>query len=294
MEAKDAGVGDRGAATVDGILGRYVETPAGRMHYVDEGEGEAILFVHGTPTWSYEWRHVIRALRSSYRCVAPDHLGFGYSDRPSDFAYTPEAHAAQLERFVDGLGLERFTLVVHDFGGPIGLPQALWHAGRVKRLVVMNTWMWSLVDDPAIRRPARLLGGAFGRWLYERANASLRILMPAAWGDRSTLTPEIHRAYLDRFPDAASRGRVLWPLAKSLLGSTAFYDAQWGARESLQGIPSLLVWGMKDRALGARHLERWRSVLPEARVAEMTRSGHWPQETEPDRVIAVLASFLRE
>ena len=245
-----AAVGDRGAATMDRISGRYVETPAGRMHYMDEGEGEAVLFVHGTPTWSYEWRHVIRALRGGYRCVAPDHLGFGYSDRPTDFAYTPEAHAAQLERFVAGLALERFTLVVHDFGGPIGLPQALWHAGRVKRLVVMNTWMWSLADDSAIRRPARLLSGASGRWLYERA--------------------------------------------KSLLGSTAFYEAQWAARESLRGIPSLIVWGMKDRTFGPRHLERWRSVLPEARVVEMTRSGHWPQETEPDRVIAALESFLRE
>src|SRR5262245_29007208 len=96
---------------------RFLDLPAGRLHYVDEGAGPPILFVHGTPTWSYEWRHLIRTLSARWRCVAPDLLGFGLSERPTTFTYAPEAHAAVLAPFVERLGLERLTLVVHDYGG---------------------------------------------------------------------------------------------------------------------------------------------------------------------------------
>ncbi|MGD8404985.1 MAG: alpha/beta fold hydrolase [Anaerolineales bacterium] len=87
------------------------------MHYVDEGEGEPLLFIHGTPTWSFESRHLIRALSHTHRCIAPDHIGFGLSDRPPGFSYTPEAHADNLEYFVEQLDPDFFVLVVHDFGG---------------------------------------------------------------------------------------------------------------------------------------------------------------------------------
>src|SRR5918997_520724 len=92
--------------------------PGANMHYVDEGSGDVMLFVHGTPTWSFEWRHVIRHFSRTHRCIAMDHLGFGLSDRPRDFDYTPEAHQRVLRTFVERLGLDRITLVVHDYGGP--------------------------------------------------------------------------------------------------------------------------------------------------------------------------------
>ena len=151
--------------------------------------GEPILFVHGTPTWSFEYRHLIRALSASHRCIAPDHLGFGLSQRPADFDYRPESHAQVLAQFVDRLGLDRFTLVVHDYGGPIGLPLALDRPDRVRRLVVLNSWMWSIAGDPRMARGARMLGGRLGRLLYRRANLSLRSLMPYAYGDRKQADP---------------------------------------------------------------------------------------------------------
>ena len=103
------------------------------MHYVDEGDGEPILFVHGTPTWSFEYRHLIAALRGRHRCVALDHLGFGLSERPAGASYTPEAHAARLLAVRRPAGARRFTLVVHDFGGPIALPLALERERPVSR-----------------------------------------------------------------------------------------------------------------------------------------------------------------
>ncbi|HEX4914988.1 MAG TPA: alpha/beta fold hydrolase, partial [Vicinamibacterales bacterium] len=153
------------------MTSHYVTLRHGRMHYVDEGIGPVILFVHGTPTNSYEYRHLVAAFSPTYRCIAPDHLGFGKSDRPRAFAYTPEAHADNLREFVDALGLDRFTLVVHDFGGPIGLPLAV--SGRAERVVIMNTWAWPLDDDPKMARGARFIGGGVGRLLYRYANASL-------------------------------------------------------------------------------------------------------------------------
>jgi haloalkane dehalogenase len=272
---------------------RWLPLRAGRMHYVDEGTGDPVVFVHGTPTWSFEWRHLIRALSKSARCIAPDHLGFGLSDRPKDAPYTPEWHAENFAEFVEQLGAGPLTLVVHDFGGPIALPFALRRPDLVRRLVVVNSWMWSFEDDPRMASNARLAGGAIAGFLYRWANFSLRTIMPSAYGDRRKLTPEIHRQYLERFPDRWSRGAVLWALAKSLLGSSAHYDSLWQQRDKLRDRPALVVWGLKDSAFKPKMLARWREALPQARVVELRDAGHWPHEEAPDDVATAIREFVR-
>lgn len=271
---------------------RWCDLSVGRMHYVDEGRGDPILFVHGTPTWSFEWRHLIRALAPAHRCIAPDLIGFGLSDRPAGFTYTPEAHGRVLAEFVDRIELGPMTLVVHDFGGPIALPIALRDPRRVPQLVLINTWMWSFVGDREMEQNGRFGGSALGRWLYRWANFSLRVLMPYAYGDKRKLTPAIHRQYLDRFPDRASRGTVLWPLARALLGSSAYYDTLWRERERLRGVRALIIWGLRDRAFPPRLLEKWRTVLPDAEIVQLDDAGHWPHEEQPDRVVAAIERFL--
>ncbi len=266
--------------------------PDGRMHYVDEGSGEPVLFVHGAPTWSFEFRALIQGVRDFRRAIAPDHLGFGLSERPAGFEYTPEAHARALEAFVDELGLERFALVVHDFGGPIGLPLALRRPERVTRLVIMNSFMWPLDADKELARNASLAASELGRMLYRHANASLRLLMPGAFFDRKKLTPELHRQYLSVFPDGESRQRVLWQLARSLLGSGDFYARLWQSRDALRSIPTLLVWGMQDPAFTPTHLRRWQRALPDARTLDIGAAGHWPHEEQPNVVTAALRHFL--
>jgi len=272
---------------------RFADMSAGRMHYVDEGQGETLLFVHGTPTWSFEFRHVIKALAPQYRCVAPDHLGFGLSERPAGFAYTPEAHARALAEFVERLGLDRITLVVHDYGGPIGLPLALDGAARVSRLVLINTWMWPFDDYPDMKKKGRLAGGAFGRWMYTHLNASLRILAPSAYGDRRKLTPEIHRQYLEVFRDKDARGRVLHALARAINGSRDYYARLWAQADRLKELPALIIWGMKDVAFKPDFLQRWTVLLPSARVVRLADSGHWPHEEEPVAVVNALRDWLR-
>lgn len=276
------------------FAGHWFPAPRGRMHFVDEGRGPPIVFVHGTPTWSFEWRHLIRVLRRNHRCIAPDHLGFGLSDRPEDFPYTPEAHAGNFSAFVDGLGLDDVTLVVHDFGGPIALPVCLAAPRRVRRLVLVNTWMWSFAGDRAMERKARLAGSRLGRFLYRRLNFSLRVLMPSAFGDRRRLAPRVHQQYLARFPDPASRERVLWPLARSLLDSGPWLDSLWRDRARLSGRPTLVLWGLADSAFRPSQLERWKGALPDARFVAYERAGHWPHEELPAQVARDLQRWLRE
>ena len=275
------------------MTSKYIDTRHGRMHYVDQGSGPPILMVHGTPTHSFEYRHLIAALSAAHRCIAPDHLGFGRSDRPADFAYTPEAHAAMLGEFVEKLDLDRFTLVVHDFGGPIGLPLALADTPRADRVVLMNTWAWPLNDDPKMARGAALIAGPAGRFLYKYANASLRLIMPSAYGDRGKLTKEIHRHYLDVFRDRTARVLVLHALAKALLHSRAYYQSLLDRIGQLRRMPVLIVWGMKDSAFRPYQLERWRSLLPGAEVVPIEGAGHWPHEEEPARVIEAITRFLQ-
>ena len=244
------------------------------------------------PTWSFEYRHLIAALSASHRCIAPDHLGFGLSERPGGFPYTPEAHAGALAEFVDRLGVDRFTLVVHDFGGPIGLPLALEDRSRVTRLVLINTWMWPFDDDPEMVKRARLAGGAIGRWMYRHLNFSQKILMPSVYGDRRKLTRDIHRQYLEVFRDKDARVQVLHALARALNGSRDFYARLWAQSDRLTRHPALIVWGLKDSAFKPRLLDRWQQRLPHAEVVGLPDAGHWPHEEAPDEVIAAMRKFL--
>ncbi len=272
--------------------GRWLDLEGeGSVHYLDEGprEGGAgmVVFVHGTPTWSFEWRRLVGALRGTHRCLAPDHLGFGLSERPWGAEYTLEAHARRFRVWMEALELTDVTPVVHDFGGPIALPLALEQPGRVCRVVVLNSWMWSLAGDPHFERAARLLGGRLGRWMYRAFNASLRIITPSAYADRRKLTRRIHAQYLAPFAGIDSRERVLWTLARALLGSSDFYADLWERKGVLAGLPALIVWGTMDPAFPHRCLDRWREALPHARVVELP-VGHWPQEEAPAEVEAAL------
>ena len=279
---------DRAAYPFDN---KWLPLPAGALHYVDEGQGDPVLFSHGTPTWSFEWRHLIRAISATHRCIALDHLGFGLSDRPRGESYTPEAHARRLNAFTTALGLDAFTLVVHDYGGPIALPLALDDRRLVKRLVIINTWMWPLDDDQEIVRAARIVGGPVGKLLYEWANLSLNVIMPSGYADRRQLTSAIRDQYLAPFANRWARGAVLWPLARALMGSTAFYDSLYQKRERLRDIPTLIVWGRRDPAFKPHHLSRWRAIIPSPKVVELP-VGHWPHEEDPRAVTNAVSEFL--
>lgn len=276
---------------------RYLETRWGKVHYVDEGrpDAPAVLLVHGTPSWSFEYRHLLHELGRSRRVIAYDHLGFGLSARPRDFDYTPEAHGEVLEEVLRALALERFSLVVHDYGGPIALPIAVAHPERVSSLVVINSWLWNLAEDAKLAKSARFVASRFGRFSYRWLNAPLRLLMPYAYADRRKLTPPIHAQYRAPFQGAGARDareRVLWQLARCLAEHRPALSQLWNERARFSGIPALIVWGAGDRALPRPVLERVRAALPHARVEELAGVGHWPQEEAPAELARLLGGFL--
>lgn len=279
---------------------RVFATAEGRMSYVDEGSGPPVVLVHGTPTWSFLWRDLVgRLVSAGHRVIAPDHLGFGLSDKPADAAYTPADHARRLRALLDTLELRNYTLVVHDFGGPIGLAAALGRAGGlgdVAALVVLNTWGWGLGGDRRMALVARLAASALSRVLCVRFNAEPRWLIPAVFARRRRLSPTAHRHYIAPFPDPASR-QGPWALAQTLLGASAWYDRLWsdlgGRRAELARVPALLVWGLRDPVFGAAYLHRWRTLLPHAEVAEVADAGHFVQEEAPERLGTRVLEFLR-
>ena len=264
----------------------------GRMHYVDEGSGAPVVFVHGTPTWSFLYRHLITRLAPSHRVIAVDHLGFGLSDKPAHAPYEPKDHARRLGALLDSLDVSGATLVVHDFGGPIGLAGALARPGRFERFVLFNTWMWSIADDPAIARGAKVAGSWAGRLLYRHLNFPVRVLMPKVVADRHVLTPEIVRHYAA--PLASPDERMgAWACARALLGASDWFDRLWAERGALRDAPMLLLWGLKDPTFGARYLERWRSEFPGAQVHTFPTSGHFVPEEAAAEAGPVLERFLR-
>ena len=231
---------------------RYFETQDGRMHYVDEGRGPAVVLVHGTPTWSFLFRHVIAGLSRTHRVIAPDHLGFGLSEKPEHAPYRPADHARRLAALIEHLHLGPVTLVVHDVGGPIGLSYAIDHAENVDALVLFNTWMWSLDNDPKVQRASRLASGPLGRLLYRHLNVSAKLLMPLVFGDRDALTPEIHRHYTMPFESARER-TAPWVAAWELAGSSDWYEtlSAWCGGGGVRGCGSLRTRRSRHGSLAA-------------------------------------------
>ncbi|HMO56142.1 MAG TPA: alpha/beta fold hydrolase, partial [Roseiflexaceae bacterium] len=216
---------------------RWFELPAGRMHYLDEGRGVPIVMVHGTPSWSFLYRHLVEGLRGQYRCITADNIGFGLSDKPADWAYGPAGHAANLAALLDHLGLDEFVLMVHDLGGPVGLPLAIEQPERIRALVLFNTMMWPMEGAFAIPPAGKLMNSAIGRWLYLQQNISPRMLLPMTYGDRRKLTPAIHRHYTAPFSTPAERHGA-WGWVQALVGAGDWYESLWQRRERIADLPA--------------------------------------------------------
>jgi haloalkane dehalogenase len=259
----------------------FFTTPYGDLHYVDEGAGDPIVFVPGNPSWSFEARNAIKLLAGSYRCIAVDHLGFGFSDKPADFSYTPPDHAQNLEALLESLNLARITFVVGDWGGPIGLAYAIRHPEKTKHVVITNTFLWSVQNDWYYQGFSNFMGGALGRWLIRRNNFFAQNVMTMAYGDKSKLTPAIHRHYLSTNP-AERKGHGVFP--GQIIGASAWLASLWEQRRALDGKVALIAWGGKDIAFREKELQTWIAAFPQARVMRFPDSGHYLLEENPKEI----------
>ena len=261
------------------------------MHYVDEGEGEVLLFVHGTPSWSFEFRNVIKFLSKKYRCIAIDHIGFGLSEKPAKYDYTVQNHTASLLKLVTHLQLNQFTMLVHDFGGIIGLAAAEQIPEKIKGLVILNTWCRSIQDEPEYKKMKMILGSPLMPLLYRYLNFSAKYILPAAFGERSRLTPEIHQHFLRPFSKASERNGTI-AFAKSLLRDQDYYASVGEKLSILKDKPVLIIWGMKDEFITEKHLLWMQEQFPGSKVVRYDDAGHFVLEEKSVVAGPVIAEFM--
>ncbi len=260
-----------------------------RMHYVDEGAGDPVLLLHGEPTWSFLWRRIIPPLASRARVVAPDLIGFGMSDKPTDVGwYSYDRHVESVERLVLELGLERLTLVVHDWGGPIGLRVAVEHADLVDRIVILDTGI-------AAGRPPSETWLRF-RAVVREVGGALDIGRLVEAGTAQGLADDVRAAYDAPFPTPESKaGPLAFPEQVPTEPEHPNTEPMNRVRDALHEWrkPVLVVWGADDVVLPIRVAERFVETIPGATGPELIAgASHFLQEDRPEEVAAQIAAFL--
>lgn len=269
------------------------------MHYLDEGEGETVVLVHGNPTWSFYWRRVVEELSTDHRCVVPDHIGMGLSDKPSDadYAYTLQSRVDDLEALLDHLGLtERITLVLHDWGGMIGLAFAQRHPDRVARLVLMNTagfflpaegrlpWPLWLIKNLPFALPVRGLNAFVVGALHTCSTRPGRMTPPIKAGYAAPYDSWNNRIAVHRFvqdiPLAA--GHPSFDLVDEVTRNLE----QWRDR------PVQIFWGERDFVFDRHFLAEWRRRLPGAEFHTFADCGHYVLEDAHEEILPRLRAFL--
>ncbi|MBU6952103.1 alpha/beta fold hydrolase [Hahella sp. HN01] len=269
----------------------YIELGPGRMHYVDEGQGKPIVMLHGNPTWSFLYRNMIKGLSGQYRCIVPDHLGFGLSDKPRNWSYLPQDHARNLETLIRQLDLQDVTLVVQDWGGPIGLSYALNNPHNVRRLVIMNTWMWSAHGDVKYETFSALMGGLLGRFMIKRFNVFVSVLLKQAV--QKKLSADVYKHYSEPLKNPAER-KGCWVFPKQIIKADEWLEELWEKRANIADIPALLLWGMKDFAFQERELRTWMQLLNHHTAVTFDDAGHFLPEDKGAEVCPLIADFLRD
>jgi haloalkane dehalogenase len=268
---------------------RWFDARAGRVHYVDEGEGPTILFLHGNPTWSFLYRGVVVRLRRHFRCVAPDLLGFGLSAHPHDFGYTPKEHADVVLQLVRWLDLRDVTVMGHDWGGPIGMRVALDEAPRVRALVMGNTWYWP-ADAWQMKAFGYVMSSAPMQKLILERNLFVERILPA--GVKHPMASAVRAHYAGVLPDVESRYGVA-ELPRQILASSFWLgEIAHAVPRILVNVPLLLTWGMHDLAFTPRFMDRFREDFRSVSVRRLD-ARHYIQEDSPAEVSDAIERFLR-
>ncbi len=275
----------------------YFDNNAFQMHYVDEGSGEPIVLVHGDPTWGYLYRNFIHALARHQRCILPDHMGMGKSGIPQEqYPYRLQHHIANFENLLLHLDLRDVTLVLHDWGGPVGLGFATRHPERIKRLVLMNTWAFAPWPGGPFPRLLEIIRSARGEKFVLEKNGYLEPALLGTTFHIENLTQEVMDAYRAPFPTPASRLALLcWsrdiPISEADPSYAEMKRIERGLPEFLD-TPTLLVWGMRDPVLSEPVLRTWQSIYPRAITYEIEDASHFLQEDAPARIVSCIEEFL--
>jgi cis-3-alkyl-4-acyloxetan-2-one decarboxylase len=269
------------------------DTGRGVMSYLDEGTGdEAVVMVHGNPTWSFYYRNLVLGLRDKVRCIVPDHLGCGLSDKPPDFNYTLGEHIRNLRGLLDRLQLRKIHLVVHDWGGPIGLGAALARPEQLGRVVILNTAAFADTVVPWRIRLCRAPG--LGEWLVRGLNG---FAWPATWMAVTTpLAPDVKRGYLHPYDSWANRIATHRFVVDIPSGRGRASDRVLAGIEPkltvLRDRPVLILWGGQDFCFNRHYYNRWKVLLPGANADYLESAGHYVLEDEAEYCRAEIGRHL--
>ncbi len=265
-----------------------------RYHYLDEGSGKPLLFVHGNPTWSFYWRNLIQAFRGQHRCIAPDHIGCGFSDKPQTYDYRLAKHTENLLHLIERLDLREITLLVHDWGGAIGLGAAVAAPERFARCVVFNTGAFPPPFIPLRIRVCRTpVVGALavrGLNLFARAALTMAVEHP------ERMTPNVCAGLLAPYDSWANRvaiQRFVEDIPLTRLHPTwATLEELERKLPSLSPRPMLVIWGMRDWCFRPSCLERLQQSFPAAEIHQFTDAGHYVVEDAHERIIPLVQRFV--
>lgn len=267
------------------------------LHYLDEGPREAqpVVMLHGNPTWSFYYRNLILALRSQFRCIAPDHIGCGLSDKPQKYPYTLAQHIENLEKLLDELKLESVDLILHDWGGAIGMGAAVRKPKRIRRIVVLNTAAF-----PSRRIPFRIAIcklPLFGAIAIRGFNGFALPALTMAVSHRERMTPEVRAGLLAPYNSWANRIanlRFVQDIPMSS-GHPSFATLQ-GIADGLKNFADrrmLICWGMQDWCFNESFLKTWIERFPNAEVERYADAGHYVLEDAHERIAPRVLEFLR-
>ncbi len=270
---------------------RFAQVDGHDVHYVDEGSGPVLLMLHGNPTWSFVYREVIMALRDRFRCVAPDYPGFGLSTAAPGYGHRPADHAAVIAGLVDHLELDEITLVVQDWGGPIGLWVAEQRPAAFAGLVIANTWAWPVNGDPHFEIFSWVMGGPVGRRLIGRFNLFVNAMIPAGHRRRRLSAAEMAQYRKPLATPARRHATAVFP--REIIAGRGFLATVQAGLPALSGLPSLIVWADRDVAFRDRERRRWEALLPDHTTVVLTGAGHYLQSDAPAEFAAAIDDWVR-
>jgi len=260
----------------------------GRIHYLDEGDGPVLLLLHGNPAWSFLYRKIIPRLSRSFRCIAPDLPGFGFSTAARGFGFTAREQAGAVLELVDRLDLSGISVMMQDWGGPIGLWVALQRPERFERLIIGNTWAWPF-DRRGPRMFSALMGGLPGRASAYAFNGVVRFFFRK--GVEKPLPPEVLAMYHAPFWRRATR-RPTHVFPRELTAAEPFLREVQAGLPALARKPALILWGDSDFAFKEHERARFRATFPDHRDVTLPGAGHFIQEDAPEAICAAIEEWF--
>jgi len=273
---------------------RFLDLDGHRLHYIDEGQGDTLLCVHGNPTWSFAWRQVVKELRTTHRVIAIDHMGCGLSDKPQNYPYCLAQHIRNLRTLIERLDLQRVTLLAHDWGGAIGMGAAGQCPDRFARFVLFNTGAFRSTRIPL--RIAVCRWPLLGTFLLRGLNAFSRAALFMAVEKRERMTPVVRKGYLAPYGSWADRIAVDRfvhdiPMRSSHPSWPALVDVENGLAQFIPH-PMLLVWGEQDWCFTTDFLAEFQRRFPKAETLRIPEAGHYVFEDAPEVFLPRLREFL--